>query len=169
MIPRIEILTERKLIGNRIKMRLSDNKTRELWRDFMRRRKEIKNSLNTDLFSIQIYDRSLDFKDFNPDTEFEKWAAVEVSDFDTIPENMEAHTLMGGLYAVFIYKGDSNNFHSTFQYIFGTWLPNSDYVLDDRPQFEIMGEKYKLNDPNSEEEVWIPIKKKNNDRSIPAT
>jgi AraC family transcriptional regulator len=66
-------------------MRLSDNRTGELWRDFMPRRKEIKNSVNADLFSIEIYDRS---------------------------------------------------------------------------HFEIMGEKYKLNDPNSEEEVWIPIKMK---------
>jgi AraC family transcriptional regulator len=141
-------------------MRLSDNRTGELWRDFMPRRKEIKNSVNADLFSIEIYDRSLDFKDFNPDTEFVKWAAVEVTDFDTIPEHMETFILTGGLYAVFIYKGDGNDAQSTFEYIFGTWLPNSDYILDDRPHFEIMGEKYKLNDPNSEEEIWIPIRVK---------
>jgi AraC family transcriptional regulator len=160
MIPRIETLAEKKLIGKQIRMRLSDNRTGELWRDFMPRRKEIKNSVNADLFSIEIYDRSLDFKDFNPDTEFVKWAAVEVTDFDTIPEHMETFILTGGLYAVFIYKGDGNDAQSTFEYIFGTWLPNSDYILDDRPHFEIMGEKYKLNDPNSEEEIWIPIRVK---------
>lgn len=160
MIPRIETLTEKKLIGNRIRMRLSNNRTGELWRDFMPRRKEMKNSVSADLFSIEIYDRFLDFNDFNPDTEFEKWAAVEVSDFDTIPENMETHVLKGGLYAVFIYKGDAKDFQPTFEYIFRTWLPNSDYVLDDRPHFAIMGEKYKLNDLNSEEELWIPIKTK---------
>jgi AraC family transcriptional regulator len=158
MIPIIETLAEKKLIGKRIRMRLSDNRTGELWRDFMPRRKEIKNSVNADLLSIEIYDRSLDFRYFDPDTEFEKWAAVEVTDFDTIPENMETHVLTGGLYAVFIYKGDANDFQSTFEYIFRTWLPHSDYVLDDRSHFEIMGEKYKLNDPNSEEEVWIPIR-----------
>jgi AraC family transcriptional regulator len=157
MIPRIETLTEKKLIGKRIRTRLSDNRTGELWRDFMPRRKEIKNSANADLFSIEIYDLSLDFRDFNPDTEFEKWAAVEVTDFDTIPENMETHILTGGLYAVFLYKGDGNDVRSTFEYIFRTWLPNSDYILDNRPHFEIMCEKYKLNDPNSEEEIWIPI------------
>jgi AraC family transcriptional regulator len=160
MIPRIETSTEKKLIGNRIRMRLSNNRTSELWRDFIPRQKEIKNSVSADLFSIEIYDRFLDFKDFNPDTEFEKWAAVEVTDFNTIPENMETHVLKGGLYAVFIYKGDANDFQPTFEYIFRTWLQNSDYVLDDRPHFEIMGEKYKLNDPNSEEELWVPIKMK---------
>ena len=160
MTPRIKALTEKKLIGSRIRMRLSNNRTGELWQDFMPMRKEIKNSVNANLFSIEIYDRSLDFTDFNLDTEFEKWAAVEVSNFDTIPKNMETHVLVGGLYAVFIYKGDANDFQSTFEYIFRTWLPNSDYVLDDRPHFEIMGEKYKLNDPNSEEELWVPIRMK---------
>jgi AraC family transcriptional regulator len=30
--------------------------------------------------------------------------------------------------------------------------------LDQRPHVEVMGEKYKNNDPDSEEEIWIPIK-----------
>jgi AraC family transcriptional regulator len=39
-------------------------------------------------------------------------------------------------------------------------LPNSAYELDDREHFELLGEKYKNNDPNSEEEIWIPIRPK---------
>jgi AraC family transcriptional regulator len=42
-------------------------------------------------------------------------------------------------------------------YIFNTWLPKSGYQLDRRPHFEILGEKYKNNNPDSEEEIWIPI------------
>jgi AraC family transcriptional regulator len=159
MIPRIETITEKKLIGTRIRIKLSDNQTGLLWRDFMSRRKEISNSLNTNLYSIEIYDRSHDFNDFNLDTEFEKWAAIEVSNFDIIPEQMEACTLTG-MYAVFLYKGDASDARTTFEYIFGTWIPNSDYILADRAHFEIMGAKYKLNDPSSEEEIWIPIETK---------
>ena len=141
-------------------MTLSANQTAELWQSLMPRRKEIRNKLNTDLISIEVYDQNLDFKDFNLSTEFEKWAAVEVSAFEEIPESMETLTLTGGLYAVFLYKGAANNFESTFRYIFVTWLPASEFVLDNRPHFEIMGEKYKGNDPTSEEEIWIPIKLK---------
>jgi AraC family transcriptional regulator len=65
--------------------------------------------------------------------------------------------LPSGLYAVFDYKGSSND-QSIFLYIFGSWLPNSGYNLDDRPHFEVLGNKYKNNDPTSEEEIWIPIK-----------
>ena len=160
MIPRIETLTEKKLIGKRMKMTLSDNKTRELWRNFMPRRKEIKNNLTNELFSMQVYQQSLDFKNFNQDTLFEKWAAIEVSNFETIPDEMETFILTSGLYAVFLYKGAASSGAKIFQYILGTWLPNSDYSLDNRPHFEILGEKYKNEDPNSEEEIWIPIQLK---------
>jgi AraC family transcriptional regulator len=160
MQPRIEILAEKKLVGRRIRATLSDKKIFELWHSFMPRRKEIKNIKTHDLFSILVYDKYLNFKSFNQDTEFEKWAAMEVTDFDTIPNEMESYILTGGLYAVFLHNGAASTGPKTFKYIFETWLPNSDYLLDNRPQFEILGEKYKNEDPTSEEEVWIPIKPK---------
>lgn len=160
MEPRIELLPEKKLAGNRMEMTISNNKTGELWRNFMQRRKEIGNPLSAEMFSMQVYDQSLDFEKFNKNTPFEKWAAVEVAHFGSIPVGMETFTLKGGLYAVFVHKGAAATGPETFQFIFGTWLPNSEYRLDNRPHFEILGEKYKNEDPNSEEEVWIPIKRK---------
>ena len=162
MEPRIVILPEKRLIGKHLRMSLSDNRTVELWRSFMSSRKEIKNALSPDLFSMQVYDASFNFKDFNVNAPFEKWAAAEVKDYSIIPENMEAYTLKGGLYAVFIYKGLPSDFHNTFQYIFTNWLPNSEFEVDQREHFELLGEKYKNNDPSSEEEIWVPIKKKTN-------
>ncbi len=158
--PRIETLTERKLIGKRITTSLADNQTFKLWQSFMPRRKDIKSNLTAELFSITVYPQSFDFAFFNLKAEFEKWAAIEVADFKTVPNEMETFTLIGGLYAVFDYKGLSTD-TKIFEYIFGTWLPNStNYLLDDRPHFETLGDKYKNNDPNSEEEIWIPIRPK---------
>jgi AraC family transcriptional regulator len=159
MQPRIETLTGKKLIGKRMVMSLSNNKTGELWRSFMPRRREIRNNLNSEMLSMQVYGQPADFGDLNQ--EFEKWAVVEVSDFETIPDGMETFILSGGLYAVFHYKGSSTD-TKIFQYIFGTWLPNSDYFLDNRPHFETLGDKYRNADPNSEEDIWIPIQPKNN-------
>jgi len=116
--------------------------------------------MTTDLLSIQVYDNLPDLGNFNQDTEFEKWAAAEVSEFETIPEGMETCILKAGLYAVFIHKGASDTFPATFRYIFGTWLPDSDYQPDHRAHFEILGENIKPDDPDSEEEVWVPIKTK---------
>lgn len=158
MQPLIKTITEKKLIGQRITTSLTNNKTFELWQNFMSRRNEISNAVSAELISMQVYKPSY-FTNFNPNTEFEKWAAIEVSDFSVVPNKMETYTLIGGLYAVFLYKGLSTD-TKVFEYIFNTWLPNSNYLIDSRPHFEILGEKYKNNDLNSEEEIYIPIKAK---------
>jgi AraC family transcriptional regulator len=165
MQPRIEILAQKLLVGKRMSMTLSENKTGELWRSFMPRRKEIPNTLSNELFSLQVYDQSMDFSKFDIDKPFEKWAAVEVTNLNSFPEDMEAFTLPGGLYAVFLYKGAASAGPTMFRYIFETWLPDSGYLTDNRPHFEILGEKYKNEDPDSEEEIWIPVKPKINTSS----
>ncbi len=158
MNPEIKIISEKKLVGNRLVMSLANNRTSKLWKNFMPRRKEISNSVSGDLISMQIYNPTY-FSDFNPENEFEKWAAVEVSDYSNIPQGMETFTLAGGLYAVFVYKGLSTD-RGIFDYIFGTWIPDSDYLPDDRPHFEVLGDRYKNDDPDSEEEIWIPVRGK---------
>jgi AraC family transcriptional regulator len=155
MNPRIVQLKEKKLVGYHLKMSLTNNKTGQLWGQFGPKIRTIKNRMMEDKISMQIYDASY-YQNFNPENEFEKWAAVEVEDFDDIPDGLKSFTLEEGLYAVFDYKGSSSD-SSIFQYIFWKWLPNSAYNVDDRPHFEVLGEKYKNNDPSSEEEIWIPI------------
>lgn len=160
MIPAIKVLIEKKLVGRRLSMSLAQNKTHELWKNFMPDLKTIKNRLNTELISMQVYKPDHNFNTFKPEAVFEKWATAEVADLNSVPEGMEPFTLKGGLYAVFNYKGNQQQAAATFQYIFGTWLPSSHYTVDDRPHFEILGDKYKNGDPDSEEEIWIPIKYK---------
>ena len=159
MTPRIETIASKKLVGLHKTMSLADNKTAELWRSFMPRRKEITNNLGAELHSLQVY-KPDHFVNFQLTNEFEKWALTEVTDFENIPAAMETFILPAGTYAVFDYKGKPSAAAPTFQYIFQTWLPNSDYELDNRPHFEILDEKYKNEDPDSEEMIWIPVKLK---------
>lgn len=158
--PRIEILPEKKLVGKSLQMSLAKNTTPQLWRSFMTQKATIINTIGTDLYSIQVYNDLHYFKNFNPQTKFIKWASIEVDDFEKIPNGFNSFLINEGLYAVFLHKGLASEFHKTFQFIFGQWLPKSAYELDDRPHFELLGEKYKNNSPDSEEEVWIPIRKK---------
>ena len=158
MQPTIVHLKEKILIGCSSKINFIENKTGELWQSFMPRLKEIKNKISVDLFSVQLYNDDYNFIQFNPSAYFNKWAATEVSAIDNVPADMQTLIIPQGLYAVFLHKG-SNADNSTFQYIFQTWLPTSEqYMLDARPHFELLGEKYKNGDPSSEEEIWIPIK-----------
>ena len=160
MFLRIASLEEKKLIGKKVSMNVLDNKTFELWQSFMKNRKSISNVVGNNLYSIQVYSNLDYFKNFNPKNSFIKWAASEVSDHHNIPSNMEPFIIEKGKYAVFLHKGLASEFPKTANYIFSQWIPNSDYSLDDRPHFELLGPKYKNNCSDSEEEVWIPIKKK---------
>ena len=154
---RIAVLKEKKFIGKRVMISFAINRTGELWRSFMPARKNIRNQVGSDLFSIEVYP-PLFFDRFDPASEFEKWAAVEVTDFTFVPDGMEAITVPGGLYAVFSYVGPASAASSAYQHIFATWLPQSDFLLDDRPHLAVMGAGYKHEDPGSEEELWIPVK-----------
>jgi AraC family transcriptional regulator len=160
MQSKIVTLQEKKLVGKRKQMSFSDNKTRELWQSFMPKRNEIKNRAGTELYSVEVYNSPSFFQRFNPTAVFEKWAAVEVTDFTDIPADMETLLLPAGLYAVFIHYGPASEGPKTYEYIFNVWLPNAAYILDDRPHFALMGDKYKNDDPASEEEIWIPVKPK---------
>ncbi|SNR82612.1 GyrI-like domain-containing protein [Flavobacterium sp. ov086] len=159
MEAQIKIFTEKKLLGKHIEMSFIENKTFQLWNSFMPRRKEIKNVLNSNLYSLEVFPVG-HFDNFEASNTFQKWAAVEVSDFDIIPKDMETLIISTGLYAVFIHKGPASEGHKTYHSIFVEWLPNSDYTIDERPHFAVMDEKHKKDDPDSEEEIWIPIKNK---------
>jgi AraC family transcriptional regulator len=160
MNPNFKTISHIKIIGMNQNMSFADNRTAVLWKSFMPRRKEIINPVNNDLISMQVYDRDFDFNLPDPHRIFTKWAGIEVHNFDQVPDSMDTFVIPPGDYAIFIHRGSASTGIQTFQYIFGTWLPGSGYVVDSRPHFEVLGEKYKHEDPDSEEEIWIPVYKK---------
>jgi AraC family transcriptional regulator len=89
-------------------MSYADYRISELWRAFMPRRKEISNNVSNDLISFVVYGPT-HFADFKPTNEFERWAAVEVDNFDHVPDEMETYILPSGLFAVFHYTGLSTD------------------------------------------------------------
>jgi AraC family transcriptional regulator len=157
MEAQIKILTEKKLIGKHTTMSFMENKTFQLWNSFMPRQKEIKNAVDSNLYSLEVFPQGY-FDHFDSNRTFQKWAAVEVKDLDTIPPEMESLLIPTGIYAVFIHRGPATEGYKTYHSIFTEWLPNSEYTVDDRPHFAVMDERYKKDDPDSEEEIWIPIK-----------
>lgn len=157
MTPKIVSIPVKKLIGYSIEMSLLNNQTQTIWQLFMPRLKEIKNAVSADLFSLQNYPDDY-FTNFTPETIFTKWAAVEVKNFENIPEGFEKLEIPSGKYAVFLHKGNTEMFAKTAQYIYTEWLPNSGFQLDNKPHFEVLGDNYLGHEnPESEEEVWIPI------------
>ena len=156
--PQILQIPAKKLVGISLEMSLADNKTFALFSSFMPNRDQITNAVNPDIYEVLYYNTSY-FKSFNPNTVFTKWATLEVHDYQIIPKTMNTLDMEGGLYAVFTYKGLSKDFGKFMQNIFSQWLPHSGYQLDHRPHFNVLGNRYKNNHPDSEEDVYIPIKK----------
>lgn len=159
MFLRTETSSEMKIVGLRHTMSFVNNTTGELFRSFMQRKNEIQNRANADLLCVQNYPPGF-FIAFNPVTPFEKWAAAEVNSFEIVPAGMEMTTIPAGLYSVFLFRGSNAQANDFFANIYMNWFPSSGYEVDHRPHFEILGNKYKNNDPESEEEVWIPVKSK---------
>lgn len=156
--PSIQTLDTTIIAGLNLEMNLVQNLTGQLWQSFGPHISSIPDRKNNHKISLQIYPQNY-FAHFNPKTSFIKWAGVEVKSSDNIPIGLECMVIPEGLYAVFHYKGSSAD-SSIFNYIYSQWLPSSEYELDNRPHFEVLGDLYKNNDPDSEEDIWIPIKQK---------
>ncbi len=157
MKSRIEKIENKKLVGVHMEMSISNNKTSELWQRFMAKKTELKNRVNSDFISMQVYGKNQK-NHYAPTTLFKKWAVVEVSSHKDIPKDMEAYSMKGGKYAVFTHKGPANEFPKTMEAIFKNWFPKSGYKVDDREHFEILPENYNPIDLEAREEIWIPVK-----------
>ena len=159
MQPRIVVAAEKRLVGQRQRMSLLANTTAELWRGFVQRCKAQPFPSSNEQYSVQRYGPAY-FRVFHPGATFEKWAAVEVTPVCAVPDGLEELVLPGGLYAVFDYRGPATGGPTVFRYIMQEWLPASAYSLDERPHFEVLGERYRHDGVCSEEEIWVPVKLK---------
>lgn len=158
--PEIRITSEIHLVGMNVQMSLTEPKTHELWHKFKKAISTFIPDESINYFSVDHY-HSIDyFSNFSPATKFTKWAAIEEIDFHINSIELERTTIPAGKYAVFLYHGHPQKAYSFFQYIFSEWLPESEFVLDDRPHFAKMDNKYKNDSDDSKEEIWIPITNK---------
>jgi AraC family transcriptional regulator len=159
--PRIEVVPAMQLVGLGEEMSRADDATVRLWQTLMPRRHEIENRVATSYLSMRIYSKPgmAPEEMFAPDTRFEKWAAVQVADGGAVPVGMRSYSLGGGMYAVFLHQGPASGFPDTMRYIFGTWLPQSQYELDDREHFELIPEGWTPTDAQAQEELFVPIRK----------
>ncbi len=158
MILTIKNIAASTFVGKHLEMSIQVDKTGQLWGSFMPQYHLIQNLIGKELYSIECYPNGY-FDRFQAKVLFQKWAAVKVNDAQYIPEEMRVLEVPAGQYAVFIYRGMSSSVASFYGNIFTKWIPEAGYLVDHRPHFAVMGENYRSDDPNSEEAIWIPIKK----------
>ncbi|MFN4917608.1 MAG: GyrI-like domain-containing protein [Ignavibacteria bacterium] len=151
MIPEIIEIPEKIIVGRNLTLGIDDYNVFPLWKQF--RNEQSSNSLmGVDLYAIQQY------AEWPPKSAITHWAGMEKKDGVKYPEEWLIHRLSGGIYARFIHRGTQAEFPKTMAMIFTEWLPSSPYHYDSsRAQFQIMSADYVMNDPESEEFVFIPI------------
>lgn len=84
----------------------------------------------------------------------------EVSSLDAIPEDMTGELIPPGTYAVFTVKGGPLPYKviETYQYIYNTWLPESDYQWVNRPSYNYYENATGRSD--SVIKIYVPVEKK---------
>jgi AraC family transcriptional regulator len=121
-----------------------------LWEQFVPRMGEIKHTAAEDA-SYGVMDNAdmatmdIDYMAGNPVT-----AAAD------LPQGMSAWQVPANTYAVF--ATTLPKIGETFDHIFGTWLPASDYRQAAGPYFERYGEDFAPDTPHVD--IYIPVEKK---------
>jgi AraC family transcriptional regulator len=88
--------------------------------------------------------------------EFDYIAGLEVSAAEEVPKGMVCWEVPAGKYAVFATA--LPKIGETFMYAYKTWMPKSGHEATGGPDFELYDHNFDNQDPNSQFEVFIPIK-----------
>lgn len=160
---RIETLEPTTILGKSMEMSLALDKTQVLWQSFGPLVKTIKHRKDRNFISLQKFNSVFDPTHFDPNSLFTKWAGVALEgnkEGTNQAQNsgLKVYQIRGGKYAVFTHVGPASEFSKSMGFIYGEWFPKSPFQLDDREHFEVLPEGYRPDDPNAQEEIWIPIK-----------
>lgn len=87
-------------------------------------------------------------------------AGAPVSSLDTMPEGMVGRTVHEATYAVFTHVGKLDTLGRTMGYIYGSWIPNSNYELAAGPDLEVYDHRFDPASDTSELDICIPVREK---------
>ena len=122
----------------------------KLWDAFVARMSEIKNRSEANVsYGVMESDEGM--------TSLRYMAGVPIDKGATVPEGMKSWNIAAKTYAVF--ETRLSEISKTFDGIFGSWLPQSEYQTDTGPLLERYGEAF---DPEKHPvlEICIPVVKK---------
>jgi AraC family transcriptional regulator len=135
------------VVGLRITAKPKSPEIPKLWDAFVSRMGELKN-VSEPYASYGVMAGAGDDLDY--------MAGNPVSDIARLPAGMERWDIPETTYAVF--ETRLPKIEETFDYIFGTWLPASNYQHDAEPVLERYGETFRPDNPVVS--IYVPVKKK---------
>lgn len=122
-----------------------------LWDEFVPRMEEIQHKVSGLAYGvIQQTKEKTDLLEY--------YAAVEVSDINDLPEGMVSVEIPASTYAKFTHKGNVASINNTVNYVYSSWLMQSDKRHTYGADLEIYGEEYIPDSDDSVVYYSIPIK-----------
>ncbi|WP_461536294.1 AraC family transcriptional regulator [Spongorhabdus nitratireducens] len=153
MEPEIFIRPATKLVGISQQYDDSDLNLPRLWSAFGPYRGKIPNQVSPEFFGI--YEQ---YQEEDDRVTFSYICSVAVTNFDDVPEGMITRELPEQMYARFTHRGAVADLEKTLKYIWGSWLPKSHYDYVEKPDFELYGNKFNVENPNSSDsEIYLHI------------
>ncbi|MCG8499864.1 MAG: GyrI-like domain-containing protein [Firmicutes bacterium] len=145
-----------KVVGMRGTFTLQKNCIGDLWAQFNPRIAEIKTIVNPNV-SFGICECTGE-GEANEESEFNYVAGVETDSAEDVPEGMITKTVPAAKYAVFTHKGSVDKMGETYNYIYGTWFPQSGYKRAEACDLEVYSERFTgPYDEGSEIDICVPI------------
>ncbi|SFK97745.1 Predicted transcriptional regulator YdeE, contains AraC-type DNA-binding domain [Paenibacillus sp. 1_12] len=139
----------------------SENTIAQLWGRFGKRIPEIADQLGWRSYGLMLQEPNN-----GPDAPFKYTAAVQIRQDGDIPEGMTRFEVPSARYLVITHRGTLDGITDVFKHFWGQWLPNSVYEYDGgtrtgKYEFEFYDQRYtRQDDPNSEIDVYFPIRDK---------
>lgn len=152
MEPEIITRSEIKVVGVARHYQEEDLDIETLWSAFRPNVAQIVNRVGGDAFGI--YE---EYQESEANVGFSYICSVEVTDFDNVPAGMIARTIPEHLYAVFQHKGAISFLPDTLKYIWGSWLPKSNYDYVEKPDFELYSPETQAEDAEKILFLYIPV------------
>ena len=148
------ILEKSTFMGFSTETSLLEDQTALVFKQLMIWRKDSEEHRAQPVYDIKVYPEAY-FSSFNPSRSFTKWAAVLQKDTMQV-EELQSYVVDKGLYLCFTCEGRVSA--QFFQELYSSWLPQSEYELDDRPHFDKLWPDPAQRGAVLKEEIYIPVK-----------
>lgn len=152
MDPEIIQQSKMKIVGVANQYDDGDLSLPKLWSAFRPYKDKISNRVGSDFFGI--YEN---YEEADEKTTFIYICAAQVANFDNVPQGMITRELEAQTYARFTHIGPLAKLEDTLRYIWGSWLPKSDYDYAEKPDFELLPAGFNDADPENKIYLHIPV------------
>lgn len=140
------------LVGVLARSQPGDQKIMQTWEDLMAQMERIPNPIESNICYGAMHNFDMQTN------QFDYVAGVQTPSQSSAPDGMVRWEIPEQLYAVF--PTTLPAISQTFGDIYGSWMATSGYTRTDGPEFELYGDDFDPNNPDSTVYIYIPVKEK---------